>query len=98
MNKTDDSKEAQILRLTRKVLTSVAKDTFTQPGLKHPLSEETILGIRDCLSLISAREREIQQENGQTHERRPHFSDEPQKTVVVPLHKSGFPKKTDDKK
>ena len=96
MNKTETSKEAQILRLTRKVLTSVAKDTFTQPGVKHPLSEETILGIRDCLSLISAREREIQLENGQDNERRPHFSDDPQKTVVVPLHKSGLPKKSDD--
>lgn len=95
MSKTDLSKEAKILGVMRKVLTDVARETYTKPGLKHPLSENTILGIRDCLSLISAREREISEQNGTTNDRRPHFADEPQKTVVVPLHKSGLTKKTD---
>ena len=97
MNKTSTSKEAEILTVMRKVLTDVARDTYTKPGLKHPLSENTILSIRDCLSLISARERELGDENGTTNSKRPHFADEPQKTVVVPLHKSGLTKKPENK-
>ena len=47
------SKEEQILRMLKRVLTDIAKDTSTPPGMKHPLSETTIQGIRDCLALIS---------------------------------------------
>ena len=49
------SKEEHILKMVKRVLTDVAKDTYTKPGLKHPLSEPTILSIRDCLALISSR-------------------------------------------
>ena len=78
-----DSKEQHILRLVKKTLTNVAKDTYTPPGLKHPLSEHTINSIRDCLSLISKREAEIMGDNNA----RPRFVDEPQGTVVVSFDK-----------
>lgn len=84
---TDDthSKEAQVLRMVKRVLTDIAKDTSTAPGLKHPLTDNTIQGIRDCLALISARERELAEEAGQPMNMRPRFTDEPHKTVVVPI-------------
>ena len=46
---TLESKEFQILKALKLVLTDVVKDTATQPGLKHPLSDRTIEGIRQCL-------------------------------------------------
>jgi len=94
--KTEDfSKEERILRMLKRVLTDIAKDTSTPPGMKHPLSEATIQSIRDCLGLISAREKELSAEAGRPSAARPEFIDEPKKTHVVTLHK---PKKkpTDD--
>lgn len=79
------SKEEQILKMMKKVLTDVAKDTYVRPGLKHPLSDNTIMGIRECLALISAREKELAETAGRPQNMRPRFIDEPQKTVVVPL-------------
>lgn len=79
------SKEEQILKMMKKVLTDVAKDTHVKPGLKHPLSDDTIMGIRDCLSLITAREQELAQEAGRESKMRPRFVDEPKDTVVVSL-------------
>lgn len=79
------TKEEQILQMMKKVLTNVAKETFTRPGLKHPLSDTTILGIRDCLSLITAREVELSEEHGRPMEQRPKFIDEPQTSVVVQI-------------
>ena len=58
------SKEEKILRMLKRVLTDIAKDTSTPPGMKHPLSENTIQGIRECLGLISAREKELAEESG----------------------------------
>jgi len=95
MSDNDFSKEEQILQVMRKVLTDVAKDTYTKPGLKHPLSEETILSIRDCLKLISVREGELAEAAGRPSEKRPRYVDEPQKSVVVNLDTSGLKKKTD---
>lgn len=86
---TTESKEQRILRLVKKVLTDVAKDTYTPAELRHPLSENTINGIRECLSLISARESEL---NGaSTH--KPRFIDEPSDHVVVQLDTSKTDKK-----
>jgi len=53
------SREERILRVMKRVLTDVAKDTYTRPGYRHPLSDDTVQGIRECLSLISAREIEL---------------------------------------
>ena len=81
------SKEAQILAVMRKVLTDVARDTYTKPGLKHPLSENTIISIRDCLALISAREFELAKDEGREMNMRPRYVDEPKNTVVIPIDK-----------
>lgn len=93
MSSTDSngmSKEQRILRMVKKVLTDVAKDTVTPPELKHPLSPQTIQSIRECLQLITAREQELLAEAGAESRDRPHFIDEPQKNVAVnitPLRK-----------
>jgi len=81
----DLSKEEQILQMMKKVLTDVAKETFTRPGLKHPLSDTTILGIRDCLALITSREVELSEEHDRPMSQRPRFIDEPQTSVVVSI-------------
>lgn len=94
MNDETVSKEERILKVLKRVLTDIAKDTSTPPGMKHPLSEQTILGIRECLSLISARERELAEEAGRPNRARPEFVDEPKKTHVVTLHRK---KPGDDK-
>lgn len=87
------SKEQRILAIVKKTLTEVAKDTYTPPDLRHPLSEQTINSIRECLSLISARETELSSEEGQISTSKPRFIDEPQDTVVVKLEPSGGKKK-----
>ena len=79
------TKEEQILQMMKKVLTDIAKETFTRPGLRHPLSDNTIHGIRDCLALITAREVELSEEHGRPMTQRPRFIDEPQTSVVVPI-------------
>lgn len=77
------SKEQRILRMMKRVLTDVARDTHVKPGLQHPLSDETILGIRDCLALITSREHELAEESGQIPTERPRFVDEPKTSFVV---------------
>ena len=94
-----ESKEFQILKAMKLVLTNVVKDTATQPGLKHPLSDRTIEDIRQCLKLVSARERELVEDAGKTMGMRPHYVDEPKKNVVVPITKiDRNTKKDPDKK
>jgi len=85
MSESEMSKEQQILKMVKRVLTDVAKDTHGKPGLKHPLSDNTIIGIRDCLSLISAREQELAKESGQSMDMRPRYPDQKPKSVVVSL-------------
>jgi len=87
----NDSSELRILKLVKKTLTDIAKDTYTPPELKHPLSEQTINSIRECLSLISAREAELAGPEGRVSSSRPRFIDEPQDTVVVKFD-TGSPK------
>ncbi len=92
MSEQNPSKEEQILGAVKRVLTEVIKDTATKPGVKHPLSDNTINGLRDCLILISQREQELTREaGGRSMEARPRFTDEPraQGDVVVPLHAIG---------
>lgn len=93
-----ESKEFQILKALKLVLTDVVKDTATQPGLKHPLSDRTIDGIRQCLKLISARERELIEDSGKTMGMRPYYADEPKKNVVVPITQISRNKKDPEKK
>ena len=85
-NQADDrAMEKRIMVMMRQVLSAVARDTVPPPGMKHPLSDGTIQGIRECLALISARERELNIELGEETEARPRFVDEAQTSKVVPL-------------
>ena len=79
------TKEERILRVMKRVLTGVAKDTYTRPGHRHPLSDDTVNDIRNCLGLITSRERELNEAAGRRMDQRPRFVDEPQNSVVVPL-------------
>ena len=85
MNEQALTKEERVLAMMKNVLTSIAKDTAPQPGIKHPLSEHTIQGIRECLMMITAREQELAREFGRDTNARPRFIDEPKSEVVVPL-------------
>lgn len=80
-------KEREILVIMRKVLTQVVKDT-TPPhrAMKHPLSDRTIEDIRNCLGLISLRERELADLDGVAMEK-PYYSDEKRDAEVVPISK-----------
>jgi hypothetical protein len=77
--------EKRIMVMMRQVLTAVARETVPPPGMKHPLTDATIEGIRDCLSLISARERELNIDLGEEQKARPKYVDEPQTSKVVSL-------------
>jgi len=80
------SSEEQILQAVYRVLIDVIKDTTTDPRLKHPLSDRTKEGIRDCLDLITARQAELGRESGRSvGEERPYYADEPRKGVTVPI-------------
>jgi len=93
----EPTQEERILRMVKRVLTDIAKDTYTRPGYRHPLSDETVMGIRDCLSLISARESELAEEAGRPMNMRPRFVDEPQTSVVVSLDVTGNKDRNKDK-
>ncbi len=84
-NNQDISQEERILLMMKKVLTDVAKETFTKPGYSHPLSDNTIHNIRECLTLISVREHEIRSNEGRASTARPRYVDEPRDSVVVPI-------------
>ncbi len=79
----------------RKVLTQIIKDT-TPPNraMKHPLNPSTIEDIRNCLGLISARERELADAAGIPREK-PYFVDEQKSAEVVSINTLKSPKKTD---
>ncbi len=74
MDKEDLSKEQRILRLMRKTLGNVVKDVTPRGGRANPLSDNTILDIRDCFALISERERELAEALDFDRER-PYFAD-----------------------
>ena len=95
MNFDEMTKEEQILYAVKRVLTEVIKDTATEPGLTHPLSSNTIHGLRDCLILISQREQELAELAGRTMDKRPRYVDEPRPSedVVIPIDRIGKPKK-----
>ena len=86
-NENNDEKamEKRIMVMMRQVLSAVARETVPPAGMKHTLSDSTIQGIRDCLSLISARERELNIELGEPSQVRPRYVDEPVTTKVVSL-------------
>ena len=91
MNQSSDpesSMEARILRAVKLTLANVIKDTATPHGMRHPLSDGTIQDLRQCLALISARERELAQAAGKATGGKPRFADEPARgETVVHFHK-----------
>ncbi|MHB1085712.1 MAG: hypothetical protein ACYCZA_12850 [Thiobacillus sp.] len=84
--------EQRIMRMMRKTLTAIVRDTAPRDGNPTPLSEATVLGIKDCLVVISSRETELAQLTGRTLEERPHFTDETPNAHAVKI--SSIPKKT----
>jgi len=96
MSDQEFTREEMILKAVKTVLTNVVKDTATEPGLKHPLNDTTIIGIRDCLGLITHREAELAKEAGREMNMRPRFVDEvKQSEVVIPLDKISREKNKD---
>ena len=77
MTDSERSIEERILQAVKLTLASVIKDTATPHGMRHPLTDATIEDLRQCLALISARERELAQAAGRDLEDRPRFADEP---------------------
>jgi len=75
--------DQRIMRMMRKTLTSIVRDIAPRYGEPNPLSQDTILNIKDCLMVISSREAEIADALGLTRNERPHFTDEPPKAHVV---------------
>ncbi len=90
-------KEREIMMVMRKVLTSIIRDvTPEHKSLKHPLSDQTIGDIRQCLGLITAREKELADAAGRSVEERPYYVDEAPKTKVVPISNIGKSKPSGD--
>ncbi len=92
MNFDDLNKEQQIMVVMRKVLTRIARETAPQPGMLHPLSEQTVQDMRLCLGLISARERELAEALGIDNTARPRYADEPKTSQVISLETRARPK------
>jgi len=97
MSEQSYTKEELILSLVKRTLTNVIKDTATQPGLHHPLSDETIKQLRDCLGMIAQREHELAEVAGRDQNMRPKFIDEvpDRSSVVVSLDTLKSDKKKD---
>lgn len=85
---TDREKDRDILHAMRKVLTAVIRDTTPPPGMRHTLTDETIQDMRVCLGLITAREKELNEEAG-TAQSRPYYVDEQPTSTVVPFEMPG---------
>ena len=81
------SKEQRILRVLRMVLGNIVKETAPRPGVARPLSDQTVGDIRDLFALIAEREADLADEAGLSRNERPHFSDEPQTSSVVKIHR-----------
>jgi len=88
MSDPELSMEERILAAVRLTLAAVIKDTATPHGMRHPLSDGTIKDLRQCLALISARERELAQAAGRPIVGRPRYADEPGRAdKVIRVHK-----------
>jgi hypothetical protein len=88
MSDPELSMEERILTAVKLTLAAVIKDTATPHGMRHPLSDGTIKDLRECLALISARERELAQAAGRPIGGRPRYADEPARAdKVIRVHK-----------
>jgi len=93
MNQDDNAlaNEQRLMRMMRKTLTSIVRDTAPRNGEPSPLTEATIMNIKDCLMVISSRETELARLTGRTLDEKPHFTDETPATHAVKI--SSIPKK-----
>ncbi len=80
------SREQQILRMIRKTLGAIARETAPQAGEEHPLTEQTFQDMRNCFGLITEWEKELSDAAGVKSTMRPGFSDEPQSAQVVSIN------------
>lgn len=93
----DLQKERDIMMVMRKVLTSIVREvTPEHKSLQHPLSDQTIQDIRNCLGLITAREKELAEEAGITAVERPYYTDQVRDSTVVPISNIGKIKSNKD--
>ncbi len=76
MSTKDQDFEIRLLSAVRKTLISVARDTMTQPGLKHPLSESTQKMITDCLDIVTSRQMAFEKKSGSHTKMKPVYTDE----------------------
>ena len=83
MSDSELSMEERILAAVKLTLAAVIKDTATPHGMRHPLSDGTIQDLRQCLALISARERELAQAAGKATGGKPRYADEPAREDTV---------------
>ena len=83
MSEVELSVEERILQAVKLTLAGVIKDTATPHGMRHPLSDQTIQDLRECLALISARERELAQAAGRPPGGQPRYADEPRREDKV---------------
>mgnify|MGYP000082406052 CR=1 FL=1 len=82
------TKEQRILRLMRKTLGNIIKDvTPHSSGRNNPLSDDTIQDIKDCFSLISAREKELGEALNYDQSKPYYVDGEPPKAKVVSIVK-----------
>jgi len=89
MTEPAPSIEQRILGAVKLTLAGVIRDTATPHGMRHPLSDGTIEDLRQCLALISARERELAGTAANPQSLRPRFADEPApQTATVQFHKT----------
>ncbi len=79
------TKEQRILRMVRKTLGAIARETAPPPGGEHPLSQQTFEDMRDCFGIITEREKELAEAAGLETRLRPRFSDESDGSQVVSL-------------
>lgn len=91
----DLTKELKVLTALRKVISGMVRDITPEPGMRHPLSDETLEDVRQGFILIAAREKEITEAMGRPNLQRPLYKGEATKTKVVKLHGLTSVKKDD---
>ena len=79
------SVEQRILVMMRKILAQIVREVTPQPGMKNPLSAQTLQDIRDAFALISTRERELMEAAGTPVAERPRYADEPKDVQTVKM-------------
>lgn len=82
---TTETIEARVLREMRSILTEIARETAVRRGDQHILSIKTIAKMRDCLSLITDRERELNEARGIEMTSRPRLGSDRPNSVRVQL-------------